>query len=404
LEKATRKQTKAHNRHLVLKVIYDQGQISRAGIARATGLTRTTVSRVTAGLIDKGLVEEIGYGPPSGGKPPILLSLIDDARHLIGIDLASGEFRGAVVNLRGEIRHQVSLPLQGQKGHDALAVVYDLIDRLIRAADRPLLGIGIGTPGLMDPLNGNVRWAVNLEWQNLPLRDLLHMRHQLPVYVLNDSQAAALAEHAFGERGQDEDNLVVLKLGHGVGAGIILNGQVFHGDTFGAGEIGHVAVVKSGELCRCGNRGCLETVASAQAIVQQAQAAARRQPTCLLHELAGRPEAITLDHICQAVGTGDPVSRQIVQVLGCHLAVALANLISVLGIKQIVLAGSVACLGQPLLDAVQSDLEGRTLGLVAREVRFRLSGMGSNMVILGASALVLSNELGLVAPRTNGSR
>jgi glucokinase-like ROK family protein len=403
LEKATRKQTKAHNRRLVLKTIYDQGQISRAGIARATGLTRTTVSGVTTRLMGDGLVEEIGYGPSSGGKPPILLSVIDDARHLIGIDLASDEFRGAVVNLRGEIRHQVSLPLQGQKGHAALAVVYGLIEQLMGAADRPLLGIGIGTPGLMDPLNGNVRWAVNLEWQNLPLRDLLRLRHQLPVYVLNDSQAAALAEHAFGQRG-DEENLVVVKLGHGVGAGIVIDGRLFFGDTFGAGEIGHVAVVKSGLRCRCGNRGCLETVASAQAIVQQAQAGARRKPESLLNELAGKPEEIDLDHVCQAVQAGDPVSRQIVQSLGCHLAVALANLISVLGIKRIVIAGSLSCLGQPLLEAIGADLEGRALDLVAREIELSLSGMGTSMVTLGASALVLKNELGLIAPRTNGNR
>ena len=402
LEKATRKQTKAHNRRLVLKTIYDQGQISRAAIARTTGLTRTTVSRVAAGLLGNGLVEEIGYGPSAGGKPPILLSVAGDARHLIGIDLASDEFRGAIVNLRGEIRHQASLQLQGQKGHAALAVVYDLIDRLVRAADRPLLGIGIGTPGLMDPLNGNVRWAVNLEWQNLPLRDLLRLRHHLPVYVLNDSQAAALAEHAFGE-GSDKENLVVVKLGHGVGAGIILNGQLFHGESFGAGEIGHVAVVKSGQTCRCGNRGCLETVASARAIVQQARTVAERQPTSLLHQLAGSPDEIMLEHVCRAVKAGDPASRQIVQSLGCHLAVGLANLISVLGIRRIVIAGSLACLGQPLLDAIQSDLGGRALDLVAREIELSLSEMGPEMVILGASALVLSHEMGLVAPPTNGN-
>lgn len=385
----------------MLKTVYDQGQISRAGIARATGLTRTTVSHVTTGLIGEGLVNEIGHGPSAGGKPPILLSVIDDARHLIGIDLANDEFRGAVVNLRGQIQHQISLPLHGQKGQEALALVYDLVAALLRATDRPLLGIGIGAPGLMDSLNGNVRWAVNLEWQDLPLRDLLYLRHHLPVNVLNDSQAAALAEHAFGQ-GRDQDNLVVVRLGHGVGAGIILNGRLFHGDTFGAGEIGHVAVVKSGQICRCGNKGCLETVASAQAVVQQARMAAQDQPGSLLHRLAGCPQKLSLDHVLQAVQAGDPTSRQIVQTLGCHLAIALANLISVLGIKRIIIAGSLSCLGQPLLEAVRSDLGGRALDLVTREIELSLSEMGPEMVILGASALVLSRELGLTASHENG--
>ncbi len=156
-QKATREQTRVHNSRLVLKTIYDREQISRADIARETRLTRTTISDVVAELMEQGLVEEVGYGPPTGGKPPILVSVIDDSRHLIGLDLASDEFCGAVVNLRGQIRYQERLPLDGGDGQAALELVYTLIDRLVAVADRPLLGIGIGTPGLMDPIDGVVR-------------------------------------------------------------------------------------------------------------------------------------------------------------------------------------------------------------------------------------------------------
>src|SRR5512137_518201 len=190
-QKATREQTRVHNSRLILKTIYDREQISRADIARETRLTRTTVSDVVSELMEQGLVEEIGYGPPAGGKPPILVSVIDDSRHLIGLDLASDEFCGAVVNLRGQIRHQERLPLDGGDGQAALELVYTLIDRLVAVADRPLLGIGIGTPGLMDPVEGVVRRAVNLDWQDLPLRRLLEERYRLPVYVANDCQIAA---------------------------------------------------------------------------------------------------------------------------------------------------------------------------------------------------------------------
>lgn len=179
---------------------------------------------------------------------------MDDSRHAIGIDLASGEFRGAVVNLRGEIRHRAALPLHGRDGDAALALVYELIDRLIAASSSSLLGIGIGTPGLMDPMKGIVRQAVNLDWQDLPLRSLLRKRYGLPLYVANDSQVAALAEFTFGGRNAT-DNLVVIKVEHGIGAGIVLNGRLFHGDAFGAGEIGHVVVTDNNLQCRCGNRG-----------------------------------------------------------------------------------------------------------------------------------------------------
>src|SRR4030042_1964066 len=125
-QKATREQTRVHNSLLVLKTIYDREQISRADIARETRLTRTTVSDVVTELMEQGLVEEVGYGPPAGGKPPILVSVIDDSRHLIGLDLASDEFCGAVVNLHGQIRHQVRLPLAGGERPAALDPVYIL--------------------------------------------------------------------------------------------------------------------------------------------------------------------------------------------------------------------------------------------------------------------------------------
>jgi N-acetylglucosamine repressor len=403
VQKATRKQTKAHNRRLVLKTIYDEGQISRADISRATGLTRTTVSDIIAQLVKRGLVAEVGFGPSGGGKRPILLSVMDDSYHLIGIDLASGEFRGAVVNLRGQIWHQATLPLHGRDGDAALAIVFDLVDALVAASDSPLLGIGIGTPGLMDPLNGVVRKAVNLNWQDLALGAQLYERYNLPVYVANDAQMAALAEHAFG-KGRDDDNLVVVKVGHGIGAGIVLKGQLFYGDTCGAGEIGHVAVVQNGHRCRCGNFGCLETVASARAIVQRAREISEADPHSTLKLLADGEEGMSLQTVCQALRDDDPASRQLVETAGHYLGIAVANLTAVLGIRRVLIAGSVTCLGQDLLDVIREEMKGRSLAAVACQIEMDLSDLGSSIVILGASALVLTQELGLFAPLVNGTQ
>jgi glucokinase-like ROK family protein len=395
-QKATREQTRVHNSRLVLTTIYDRGQISRADIARETGLTPTTVSDVVTDLMEKRLVEEVGYGPSVGGKPPILLSVADDSHHAIGIDLASGEFCGAVVNLRGEIRHQVSLSLSDRDGDAALALVYDLVDDLIAATTSPLLGIGIGTPGLMDPLNGVVRRAVNLDWQDLPLRSLLEERYHVPVYVANDSQVAALAEYTFGG-GPGVENLVVIKVGHGIGAGIVLNGRIFHGETFGAGEIGHVTVVENGQPCRCGNLGCLETVASAWAIVAKAKSLANSDPNSLLHRFAASADEITLEAVGEALDAGDEAVRQMILEVGRYLGIATANLVAVLSARRIVVAGSVACLGSFLLDAIHQEMIKRSLSVIAREAEIGLSNIGSDIVILGASALVLNRELGLFA-------
>lgn len=362
-----------------------------------TQLTRPTVSDVVADLIEAGLVEEVGYSPSTGGKPPILLSVANDARHLIGIDLASREFRGAVVNLRGEIRHRISLPLHNQDGDTALALVYNLIDDLVAATDSPLLGIGIGTPGLMDPIHGVVRRAVNLDWRNLPLRSPLQERYNMPVYVANDSQVAALAEYTFGEV-KDAGNLVVVKIENGIGAGIVLNGRLFYGDTFGAGEIGHITVVESGQRCRCGSLGCLETVSSGRAIVQGAQTIARSNPNSYLHQLVATPEEITIDTVCQAFKAGDEAVQQMVREAGRYLGTAIASLVSVLSVRRVLITGSVTCLGQSWIDVIKEEMSGRCLQILASETEIGMSSIGDDVVILGASALVLTYELGLFAP------
>jgi glucokinase-like ROK family protein len=390
-----------HNTHLVLKTIYDSLEISRADIARETGLTRPTVSDVVSDLLDTGLIEEVGYGPSTGGKPPILLSVADDSRHLIGIDLASGEFRGAVVNLRGELRRRVSRPLDGQEGQAALELAYDLIDDLVEGAEMPLLGVGIGTPGLMDTVNGVVRWAVNLGWRDLPLRKLLQERYELPVYVANDCHVAALAEHTFGDNG-DADNLVVIKVEHGIGSGILINGRLFYGDTFGAGEIGHVSVVEDGEQCRCGNVGCLETVASARALVKRARAVAGSGAESKLSQFCNDLDEITIDTLCEAFGAGDATVEKLVSDAGRHLGRAIANVIGVLSTRRILIAGTVTCFGDALVDPMRDEMIRCSLGMVAKETEVGLSTMGSDIVILGASALVLNYELGLLAPLAGG--
>jgi predicted NBD/HSP70 family sugar kinase len=193
------------------------------------------------------------------------------------------------------------------------------------------------------------------------------------------------------------ENLVVIKVGHGIGAGIVLNGQIFHGETFGAGEIGHVAVVDNGERCRCGNVGCLETVASAREIVSQARTLAAHDPDSCLHQFASSPEEITIETICRAMEAGDEQVQQMICRAGRYLGIAAANVVGLLSVRRIVIAGSVACLGQVFLDAIRQEMARRALAILANDAEIDLSSIDSDIVILGASALVLNRELGLFA-------
>jgi predicted NBD/HSP70 family sugar kinase len=381
---------------MVLKTIYTRDQVSRAEIARLTQLTRPTVSDVVAGLIADGLVEETGYAPSSGGRRAILLQVVDNSRCLIGLDLGRGDFRGATINLRGEIRHRVDLPLRGRDGDVALELVYDLVDAMVESADAPLLGIGIGAPGLVDAVDGVLHQSVNLNWRDVPLSHLLQERYNLPVYMANDCQAAALAEHTFGESEDNSSDLVVINAGWGIGAGIVLNGQLLHGNPLGAGEIGHVTVKDGGNQCSCGNYGCLETIVSSRTIVQRAQEIASGSNNSLLHRFAASPDAITLETICKALDAGDKEAQKMVDEIGWGLGIAASNLVGVLGSCRIQITGSVACFGQDLLDVVREELNKRALPSLANNTEIGFSNLGSDIVLLGASALLLSHELGVL--------
>lgn len=398
--KATHQQTRAHNAALVLRALYDFGPISRADVARLSGLTRTTVGDVVGELIGEGMAREVGRGPSTGGKAPILLELIDDARHVIGLDLGEFVFRAGLVDLRGRIQRTVERPVVGLSGAEALAVADALIEELADGSRETLLGIGVGTPGIVDAATGTIRQAVNLDFNDLPLGETLAARHGVPVEVANDSRAAALAIELFS--GRRSSNLVAVKVGRGIGAGVVLGGELFHGDGFGAGEIGHVVVEDDGAECQCGRFGCLETVASAQAILRRATDAATADPDSALGRRLAAGGELTLEDIRDELDAGDETTRRIVVAAARFVGRAVAGLIGVLDVERIVLHGSVADLGEPWFEAVREEAQRRTLPMLADRVSIEPAGPVGNLgdlVVLGASAVVLTAELGLAVGR-----
>lgn len=382
MQKATRQQIKEHNKRLVLKTIYHQADISRADIARATRLTRTTVSDIVGDLMADGLLQESGVGVSEGGKPPILLNLVGDARELVSIDLSGDEFRGALVNLRGEIIQRAQVNADCQDDQSSLECVYSLLDQLVGYANAPLLGIGIGSPGLIDSSRGIIRRAVNLGWKDLQLQQLLAVRYGAPIYIANDSHIAALAEHVFGKM-RYQSNLVVIKAGPGIGSGIVLDGQIFYGDSFSSGEIGHLSVVEDGIQCRCGNFGCLETVASTRAIINR------------VRESVGQQDGNSMGSILEAYNNGNQAVREIILEAGHYLGISVANLAGILNVQNIVISGYLVEFGDGVLSEIRECVDQRLLSALARETKVEFSELGSDNVILGASALVLAEEFGL---------
>ena len=200
--KAVPEDARRHNRSLMLQSLFTDGPLSRADLARSTHLTPTTTSDLVAGLLEEGLVEEVGRREVRGvGKPATLVGIVPDARHILTLDLSADDnIHGAVVNLIGKVLHRRTVPREQRTGRDAVALAIRLARELMDTTDRPVLGVGVGSPGVVDP-SGVVVEAANLGWHDLPLARELSAALDLPVHVVNDANAATLAEYALGRRG-----------------------------------------------------------------------------------------------------------------------------------------------------------------------------------------------------------
>lgn len=381
--KATKEGARRRNLELALQSVYRHGVTTRAEISRLTGLTRATVSDLVSDLVGSGLVREMGPGPSSGGKPPTMLSLNPRGRDIVALDLSREPFEGAVVDLSGRIQDRRRAPRRSARGRRGVDAVLALARGLVAGAEAPVLGIGIGTPGVVD-LDGVVVEAANLGWHGIALRDRVEHELGLPVQVANDAHAAAVAE--YGSR--HVANLAVVKVGVGIGAGIVVNGRLFRGDRPGAGEIGHVRVVEDGLPCTCGNRGCLETVASVPSILRDA---VRRSgtPDVIPDELPWDLEAL------EATLGARPV-RASIQTAGRHLGAVLANLVAILDVHQIAIELELAGAQDLLFAGVRAEVAARVLPSIASVVEFTETTHHADLVLAGAAAMVLGEELGVV--------
>ncbi|WP_250448421.1 ROK family transcriptional regulator, partial [Actinotalea sp. C106] len=267
---------RAHHRSMVLQHLFHTGPVSRADLARATGLTRVTISDLVTSLQTDGLVTELGAAPGGRvGKPATLLGLRDDAFQVVAVDLTDDEHMlGAVLDVFGTVVERRSTPLDGRTGDAVVEALIDLCRELVGLATYRVLGVGVASPGVIDA-SGTVLEAPNRAWYDVPLAALVSEALGLPAHVGNDANAAVLGELTYG--GASPEGLLALTVGEGVGAGIVLDGRLVAGHRHAAGELGHVTVVDDrddvdhaplgrAETCACGRRGCLETVLSVPAL------------------------------------------------------------------------------------------------------------------------------------------
>lgn len=376
--KATKHDSRRSNLQNTLDLVSERKATTRAELARITGLTRAAVSSLVGELIDQGLLREVGQAASAGGKPPTLLALNAAGRDIVTLDLGHRPFQGAVVDLGGHIRARLDADNRDVTGDAAIDGALELIARLMELTEAPVLGIGIGTPGIVEA-SGMVLEATNLDWHRVHLGQAVAERFGLPASIANDAQMGALAE--LRRHPGSGDNVIVVKLGRGVGAGVVLDGRLHRGENSAAGEIGHVTVAPAGPRCRCGNLGCLETVASIPAI---------------LLGLGADPDLVPWDALALAPVVGEEALRQALRQAGIHVAGVLAHAIALLDVNRVIIAPEIRNAGEELLDGVRSGLEGRVLPAMTGMVEIELSSLGNDLVLAGAAAAVLGDQLGVV--------
>jgi predicted NBD/HSP70 family sugar kinase len=372
------------NRRRVIDTLRELGVASRAEIARRTRLSRTTVSGLVAEMRDQGLVvdrPEADGDQQGAGRPPTLIGLAAPAGAALGIDFGKRHLAVAIADLShtvlAEDRREMEEGYDYAHGMDAATLVVD--ELLAQAGLRrgQLIGVGLGLPGPINLPSGQVGSSAILPgWVGLRVAEEMGARLQLPVQVDNDANLGALAELFWGA-GRGAEDLIYLKVATGIGSGLVIRGRLFHGAGGTAGEIGHLTIDESGPICRCGNRGCLETFAAGDALVELLRSS-------LGHEL-------TAEEIVERAKDGDVGCRRAIGDAGRHIGSAVASVCNILNPARVVVGGSVGQAGDLLLTEMREAVRRRAVLSAAEDVEIVSGVLGERAEVLGAVALILGD-------------
>jgi N-acetylglucosamine repressor len=394
------------NRNLVLNVLRT-GAASRADVVRTTGLSPTTVSAIVSELVESGLINEVGEGKSSGGRPPLLLRIDDERNYIVGLKVTRFDISIAVTDLRAEVLHSELVELDGLgaaelDGHpfgssrasevDPASVLDQLCAATADAVRKAgvgldqVVGIGIGLAGLVEAGTGICRYSPAFGWRNVAVAGPLAQRLGRPVLVDNDVNTLTVAEQWFG-RGHGVDDFVVVTVGVGVGAGLVIDGKLCRGARGAAGEIGHLPLGGSTVRCRCGQRGCLEALSSDNAVLRYIDEALQRGETSSLAR--PRTSCLTMNEVREAAESGDVVAARALEKAGRALGMGIASLVNLLNPRLVILSGEGTLAGPLRSDAALAAMQERTFADLDRDVEFVVDSADDVSWARGAACIVL---------------
>ena len=372
---ASLERLRENNRRAITSLLAGDGPMSRADLVRGTGLSRTTVSSLVGELIAAGHVVETDRGRPhkgGSGRPPLLVALATPGGGVAGVDIGHRHVRVAVADRRGAVLAEETEAMDvDEDGRAAL----DRAARMVRSlAGRELDAVGMCVPAPLDRRSARVRTGILPGWPEISPAEELHRRLQVPVYADNDANLGALAEHTHGAARGVAD-VVYVKVASGLGAGILLGGRLHRGATGIAGELGHVQVGEDGQVCRCGNRGCLETLVAAPRLLAVLQPA--------------YDEPLTVERVLVLEAEGDAGVRRVLSDAGRAVGRALADLCNNLNPALVVVGGSLGP-ATSLLEAVRASVDRYAQPDTAAAVRVVSGSLGDRAEVLGAVALAIA--------------
>lgn len=369
---------KKMNKSIVLDTIRQRQPLSRADISAGIGLNKATVSSLVSELIDSRLVTEIGPGESSGGRKPTLLLFNKQAGFAIGVDIRVSDLLAVLVDLEGNVIREKSVPLTDFSSENVVEQIGKTIRLLSRKLpDSPygIVGIGIGVPGLVDETSRVVS-APNLGWDNVDLAGALAAEFGGNLHIDNEANAGAIGEKLYGA-GRDSQNLIYLSIGVGIGSGIIVGGALYRGTSNFSGEVGHMTVAEDGPLCRCGNRGCWETLASEKALLDRAAG--------IWHD-----NTPGLEQILDAGKRGDKQVLDLLNEIGSQLGVGLANLVNILNPELIVIGNRLSLAGELFEEAMLQTIQNRSLSYHRKKTHVDFAKLGIRSTALGAASMPIT--------------
>jgi predicted NBD/HSP70 family sugar kinase/DNA-binding MarR family transcriptional regulator len=385
------------NRCQVLDALRCESPITLSDLVDRASLSRATVSSIVSEMRTIGLLERAGWAESTGGRRPTLLSFNPAARMAVGVTMFDNEIKAVLTDLNGTPCEYFTASWDGQQVEDLVLKMIETVKNLCSSIDCNLiLGVGVGLPGVVDVNSGTIIEYVTPSGRiDAPIEagKQIQKALQLPTMVTNRSRVAALGELQFGV-GQGVPNLLYLFIGRGIVASIVIDGSIYFGPSFTAGEIGHNTVVQDGHLCGCGNHGCLEMYASESAIIARAIAKARATPDSALRDAVnGNLRLLSSDTVIETARDGDPAAIEVLNRTGEYLGIALSSAINMINPEMLILGGPIGCkAGSLLIEPTVREIECRVLSLPLSNLTVVSGSEEIDSAAIGAAVLVLKNS------------